>query len=281
LNPTGDRLSKPILGALGPSTHPNYVNSDSTDMADHNTDAMANDTTVAADATDQAAAQSWEAKAANIANNMRQHLGDFDVTSVTESPMKGIYEVVSNGSILYVNEEGNLLIDGNMIDLATRSSITDKRLGELHMTILADLSEDEMLTYQPENPTGRSITVFTDISCGFCQRLHAEIDTLLDSGVAVNYLLFPRAGINTPAADALESVWCNDDPQAAMTTAKSGGRVPSASCENPMEMHVALAREVGLRGTPLIYLDTGERVPGYRDAVTLVEMVTSNEKFVQ
>lgn len=224
---------------------------------------------------------SLEGKAAQIAKNMRVHLGDFDVTSVVESPMKGIYEVVSNGGILYVNEEGTLLIDGNMIDLTTRASLTDKRLGELHMTVLSELSDDEMLVYQPEEPTGRSITVFTDISCGYCQRLHQEIDTLLENGVAVNYLLFPRAGLGTPAADALESVWCSDDPQAAMTTAKSGGQIPPATCVNPIEDHVALAREVGLRGTPLIYLDTGERVPGYRDAQTLVQMVTSQEKFVQ
>jgi len=245
------------------------------------TPSMAQDTDTAPMVDEGESTMSLEAKAAQIATNMRKHLGNFDVTSVNETPMKGIYEVVSNGSILYVNDEGTFLIDGNMIDLTTRSSVTDKRLGEMHMAILANLSEDEMLVYQPEEPTGRSITVFTDISCGFCQRLHAEIDTLLENGVAVNYLLFPRAGLDTPAADALESVWCNDNQQAAMTTAKSGGRVPSASCDNPMEMHVALAREVGLRGTPLIYLDTGERVPGYRDANTLVQMVNSQEKFVQ
>jgi len=224
---------------------------------------------------------SWEAKAAQVVENMRRHLGDFDVSSIQESPMVGIYEVVSNGGILYVNEDGTFIIDGNMIDLSNRTSVTDKRLGELHMTLLANLSEDDMLVFQPEEPTGRSITVFTDISCGYCQKLHKEMDTFLDSGVAVNYILFPRAGLNTPAADALESVWCNDNPQDAMTVAKSGGRVPSATCDNPMEMHVALAGEVGLRGTPLIYLDTGERVPGYRPAETLVQMVNSQEKFVE
>jgi len=231
--------------------------------------------------TDKESTMSWEAKATQIAKNMRQHLGDFDVTSVSETPMKGIYEIVSNGGILYVNEDGTFIIDGNMIDLSTRTSVTDKRLGELHMTLLANLSEDDMLVYQPKEPTGRSITVFTDITCGYCQRLHSEMDTFLESGVAVNYLLFPRAGLNTPAADALESVWCNDNPQDAMTVAKSGGRVQPASCTNPIEMHVGLANEVGLRGTPLIYLDTGERVPGYRDAATLVQMVNSQEKFVQ
>ena len=207
-------------------------------------------------------------------------LGNFEITSINETDVPGLYELVSGGSILYVNEAGTRLFEGDMIDLENRVSLTEERLGKLHMDLLVDVPADQMLTYEPENPTGRSITVFTDISCGFCQRLHGEIDTLLENGVAVNYLLFPRAGFNTPASDALESVWCNDDPQAAMTTAKSGGRVPPASCDNPIESHMALAQQVGLRGTPLIYLDTGERVPGYRDAATLVEMVNAKDKYV-
>ena len=219
-------------------------------------------------------------KLSEVSRNVQQFLGDFEITGLSESPIAGVYELVSGGTIFYVNEAGTLLIEGDMIDLENRVSLTEEKLGKLHMGMIADLTESEMLIYQPDEPTDRSITVFTDISCGFCQRLHKEIDTLLESGVAVRYLMFPRAGLNTPAAQALESVWCNDDPQAAMTTAKAGGRVPPSSCVNPMEQHVALAQQVGLRGTPLIYLDSGERIPGYRDAATIVNMVNSSEKFV-
>lgn len=215
-----------------------------------------------------------------VAQNVRKHLGDFQITSISETDVPGLYELVSGGTILYVNQAGTRLFEGEMIDLENRVSLTEQRLGKLHMDMLVDLPEDQMLTYKPENPSGRSITVFTDISCGFCQRLHREIDTLLDNGVAVNYLLFPRAGYDTPAADALESVWCNENQQEAMTTAKLGARVPPASCDNPIQAHMALAQQVGLRGTPLIYLDTGVRVPGYRDAATLVEMVMSEEKYI-
>lgn len=214
-----------------------------------------------------------------VEENVREHLGNFEITSVSESLIPGLYELVSGGTILYVNQGGNLLIEGDMIDLENRTNLTEQRKGKLHMGMISQLSESDVLVYEPEEPTGRSITVFTDISCGYCQRLHQELDTYLDAGVAVRYLMFPRAGLQTPAANALESVWCNEDPQAAMTTAKSGGRVPPKSCDNPMEQHVALAQQVGLRGTPLIYLDTGDRIPGYRDAATVVDMVLSNEKW--
>jgi len=216
-----------------------------------------------------------------VRKNVQEALGDFEITSLEASPIPGLYEMVSGGTILYVDATGKYLLEGDLIDLQNRVSLTEQKLGKLHIGMISSMPESEMLVYQPEEPTGRSITVFTDISCGYCRRLHAEIDTLLDAGVAVRYLMFPRAGLNTPASAALESVWCSDNPQLAMTTAKQGGQVEPKSCDNPIEEHVALAQNVGLRGTPLIYLDSGDRIPGYRDAATIVDMVKSGKPFVQ
>jgi thiol:disulfide interchange protein DsbC len=123
--------------------------------------------------------------------------------------------------------------------------------------------------------------VFTDISCGYCRRLHAELDTLLDAGVRVRYLLFPRAGMGSQGQKDLESVWCADDPQAAMTNAKAGGKIEPKSCDNPIAKHVALAERVGLRGTPLIYTDSGEKIPGYREASALVKMIEASKPLVR
>jgi thiol:disulfide interchange protein DsbC len=141
------------------------------------------------------------------------------------------------------------------------------------------MGEDNMLVYEPDEPTGRSITVFTDISCGFCRRLHADIDQLLDEGVAVRYLLFPRAGLGSSGHQALEDVWCNENPQEAMTVAKAGGKVATSNCTNPIESHVALATQVGLRGTPLIYTDSGVRIPGYREPAELVSIVKESTPY--
>lgn len=203
-------------------------------------------------------------------------LPGIQLTSVADTPIDGLYEAIVNGSIYYIDSSARFLLEGNLIELETRNNLTEARLGTLHMGLLTDLTDEQRLTFEPENPTGRSITVFTDISCGFCRRLHAEIDVLLDAGVAVHYLLFPRSGLGTAGHQALESVWCNDSPTDAMTTAKAGGRVPTANCTNPIEEHVALAQQVGLRGTPLIYTDSGERIPGYREARELVSMIESS-----
>ncbi len=208
-----------------------------------------------------------------------EQLPGMPIDSLTVSPVGGVFELVTEGQIYYINDDATFLMTGNMIELATQTNLTEQRLGGLHMDLLASVDEKNKLIYKASEPSDRFITVFTDISCGYCRLLHEQIDTLLNAGVNVQYLLFPRAGLGSTGHQALESVWCADDPLEAMTTAKAGGQVPESSCSNPIESHVQIAQEVGLRGTPLIYLDTGERVHGYREAAVLAEMVNAGQPY--
>jgi len=212
-----------------------------------------------------------------VGDRLSERLPGIDINSLIETPMPGLYEMVSDGRIYYVDESAEYLIDGSLIRLEDRQNITDQRLGGLHMGLIESVDESNMLIYEPAEKSNRSITVFTDISCGYCRRLHSEIDNLLDEGVRVRYLLFPRAGIGSQGHKDLESVWCADDPLAAMTNAKAGGRIEPKSCENPIEEHVAIAQRLGLRGTPLIYTDSGEKIPGYREAAALAHSVNNSE----
>ncbi|MFK7858885.1 MAG: DsbC family protein [Granulosicoccus sp.] len=238
----------------------------------------------------QASAQTASEEAANtgesaqpsvnvdsVMETLATQLPGIAFTDISESVIPGLYEVITDGQIYYVNESAEYLIDGSLIRLSDRANLTDARLGGIHMTLIEDMDETDMLIYEPETPSNRSITVFTDISCGYCRRLHAELDTLLDEGVRVRYLLFPRAGLGSQGHKDLESVWCADNPQAAMDNAKAGGQIEPKTCDNPIEAHVALAESVGLRGTPLIYTDSGEKVPGYREASILATMVNESE----
>lgn len=218
-----------------------------------------------------------EAEIEHIQKMLAERLPDVQVTSVQASPVKGMYELVSDGQIYYVSADGGYIFDGDLIDMVERTNLTTARKGNLHLELINTVDEDSMLVYETPEPSERSITVFTDISCGYCRKLHAELDELLDGGVRVRYLMFPRAGIGSQAHVDLESVWCAENPQDAMTTAKSGGAIIPASCSNPIESHVALAEKVGLRGTPLIYLDNGQMIPGYRSAAELVKMIQTTE----
>lgn len=213
----------------------------------------------------------------NIRTKLTERLPGIGIGSINSTQISGIYELITDGQIYYIDESAEYLLDGSLIQLSDRANLTEARLGGIHMSLIGQISEENMLVYEPEEASTRSITVFTDISCGYCRKLHAELDTLLEEGVRVRYLLFPRAGLGSQGHKDLESVWCADNPQEAMTNAKAGGEIEPMTCDNPIEQHVALAEKVGLRGTPLIYTDSGDKVPGYREAAELAGMVNSSE----
>ena len=202
------------------------------------------------------------------------------VESLSDGPYPGLYEVITGSQVIYVDAAVSLLFQGEVIDLDSGTNLTEARLSGIHMGLINGMGEENMLVYKSDQPSDRTITVFTDINCGYCRKLHEEIDTLTGGGVNVRYLMFPRAGLDSESATALESVWCADDPQDAMTAAKAGQPIQEKSCKTPIKEHVALAEQVGLRGTPLIYLDNGTAIPGYREAKIIVEMINASEPMV-
>ncbi len=213
-----------------------------------------------------------------LRESMARLAPDMEITAISESVMPGVYELVSGAQVFYLTPDGKYMLEGSIIDLEHRVDISEQRRGGLQMSLINQIPEDQMLVFN--NETGdaeRSITVFTDTDCGYCQRLHQEIETITDANIRVRYLLFPRAGFESASSEELQSVWCADDQQEAMTIAKTGGRVPSATCENPIESHMNLARQVGLRGTPLIYLDNGTKIPGYQPAAQLIEQINNSQ----
>ncbi len=224
------------------------------------------------------AAQDQQAAEKQLREALAEMAPDLQITSIAESVLPGIYEVVSNAQVYYLSPNGRFLVEGSIIDLQNQVNVSEQRRGSLQLTLIEEIPEDQMLVFDNEDKNAeRWITVFTDTDCGYCQKLHREIDTITDADIKVRYLLFPRAGIDSGSSQELQSVWCSDDPQQAMTTAKSGGTVAPATCENPIQAHMDLARQVELRGTPLIYLDNGTKVPGYRPAAELIRMIQESE----
>lgn len=216
-----------------------------------------------------------------LRESMARLAPDMPITAIAESVMPGVYEVVSGAQVFYLTPDGRYMLEGSIIDLEERVDISEQRRGSLQMSLINEIPEDQMLVFNNKDGNAeRSITVFTDTDCGYCQKLHQEITAITDAGIKVRYLLFPRAGIESASSQELQSVWCASDQQEAMTIAKTGGQVPSATCENPIENHMAIARQVGLRGTPLIYLDNGIKIPGYQPAAELIKQIESSEPLV-
>jgi thiol:disulfide interchange protein DsbC len=131
-----------------------------------------------------------------------------------------------------------------------------------------------MLIFSPDKPT-HTITVFTDIDCGYCRKLHHEMADYHAKGIRVRYLMFPRSGVNSPSYDKAVSVWCSEDRNDSLTKAKNGKDPAPRTCDNPVQNHMAMGRSIGVQGTPSIVFEDGRVIPGYVPAERLAAMLAA------
>jgi thiol:disulfide interchange protein DsbC len=197
-----------------------------------------------------------------IRNSLKILLPGIKPDEIRATPLDNLYEVTFGGRLVYLTADGRYLIQGKMIDLETRTEITEERLSELKMAALAEVGEDQMVIYGPEDAKD-TVTVFTDIDCGYCRKLHSEMARYNEAGIRIRYLFYPRAGIGSESYDKAVSVWCADDRKVAMNQAKAGQEIPARTCENPVDEHYALGQTMRVTGTPALLLEGGEMVPGY------------------
>lgn len=185
----------------------------------------------------------------------------------------GLFEIQSAGHYGYITADGRYLIDGDLFDLVEGESLTENKRKNDRVTKLASFGDDNFIVFEPENKAADyEVTVFTDIDCGYCRKLHREIDDYLAKGIAVRYAFYPRSGPGTDSFRKAEAVWCADDRKSALTKAKQTGVADGdSSCDNPVQAEWELGGELGLRGTPMIVLPDGEVVNGYVPAGPLSE----------
>ena len=183
--------------------------------------------------------------------------------SVEETPYKGLYEVAYGSEVVYISGDGAYMLDGNLTDLKTRENLTEKRLSTARNQQMKTIDENSLITYPAKGERKHSITVFTDIDCTYCRKLHSGMEEMNELGIEVKYAGFPRAGETSGSAKKLESVWCAEDQQGAMDLAKQGNQPDMAECSNPIASHYQLGRKVGVTGTPALVTESGQLLPGY------------------
>jgi thiol:disulfide interchange protein DsbC len=182
--------------------------------------------------------------------------------AVSETPIDGILQVQINSDIVYVTADGEYLLQGQIMEIDSRTNITDQAKSGIRVGLLDGLKEDEQITFTPEEPKF-DILVFTDIDCGYCRKLHNQMEGYNEEGIAIHYLAFPRAGIGSASYDKFVSVWCADDQKEALTLAKNGSDPEPQKCPNPIADQYELGRELGVTGTPALVTADGTLIPGY------------------
>jgi thiol:disulfide interchange protein DsbC len=196
---------------------------------------------------------------------------------IEPAPIAGLYEVVYGADVYYISADGRYLLDGSVFDLEQHKNLTDPIRQQARLAAINRLGEKNMIVFAPQQ-VKYTVTVFTDVECGFCRQFHQQVGELNDLGVKVRYLAFPRAGIGSSAYQTMVSVWCSDNPQKAITDAKLDKPVAPKQCKNPVREEYELGRTIGVRGTPTIILDNGELVPGYVPPKQLVQLLAAEHK---
>jgi len=223
-----------------------------------------------------------------ISRLLEKIIPDRTVDNIEESAINGLYEVRYGTEIFYLSETGEFLIQGDMINLATRDNLTEIKRASGREALLKTISNDNMIIFSPDdkkpapnnaeqdnNSTKHTVTVFTDIDCDYCRKMHREIKDYTDLGIEIRYLFYPRSGPNTRSYYKAIAVWCADDRKAALTKAKSGTQIDIKSCKNPIDQHMILADKVGVTGTPTLLLKDGSTLPGYIPAKDLLHYLDS------
>lgn len=192
------------------------------------------------------------------------------IESIKDSPIDGYKEVQAGALLVYVSDDGKYLLDGQLIEIASRRNLTEASRSVIRKDRLQSIPDDQSINFAPADAPKHSITVFTDIDCGYCRKLHQEMAQYNDLGIEVKYLFFPRSGVGSHSHAKAVSVWCADDANGAMTHAKSGAEPEPVQCANPVEEHYELGKQIGVTGTPALFTEDGTMISGYVPAAQLL-----------
>lgn len=210
----------------------------------------------------------------SIAQRLTNAVPGLKISSVRESEATGLYEVQSNnGDTIYTTRDGQYLLTGDLLKVTDSgiSNVSEQARAAERKRAIEEYGSDSAITFPASGEEKAVISVFTDIDCPYCRKLHHEIAQINDYGITVHYYAFPRSGPGTPSFRKYVSVWCSDDQRAAMTAAKSGKPVSDATCDNPVLAQYQLGGKIGVSGTPAIVLEDGNMIRGYVPAKSLAK----------
>jgi thiol:disulfide interchange protein DsbC len=187
----------------------------------------------------------------------------IDPEHINASPIDGWYTVQRGSIIAYISADGRYLLQGDLIDLDRQVNLSEESRNDARRELVATLDDKDSILFSPAKPT-HSVTVFTDVDCTYCRKLHAQIDEYMAEGIAIRYVLYPRNGPASRGWTTSEDVWCAKDRNRALTAAKMDREFETSKCDASMvTRHYTLGRDIGLTGTPAIVLEDGTLIAGY------------------
>jgi thiol:disulfide interchange protein DsbC len=187
----------------------------------------------------------------------------IDAKDVKISPVDGWYTIQKGAIVAYISSNGRYLLQGDMIDLEQNVNMSELARNQSRRELMATVKDEDVILFSPADKK-YTVSVFTDVECTYCRRLHSQIDEYLAHGIEVRYLMYPRNGPTSHAWATAEHVWCANDRNSALTAAKNDQQFAFSNCDSSVvQNQYQMGQEVGLSGTPAIVLDDGTLISGY------------------
>lgn len=193
------------------------------------------------------------------------------VDRIGPAPFAGFLEVVAGARVLYVSTDGDTVIDGEVFSLGRGLNLTEQARAAARLHMLATLPEKERIVVRPTGRAQYRLLVFTDTECPYCRKLHQHLGEYLQAGIEIEFLFYPRAGLDSEAFERAVAVWCTADREAVLAAALEGASVRASTCAHPVARHYDLAVRLGLRGTPALIAEDGSVMYGYVASGDLIE----------
>lgn len=208
-------------------------------------------------------AQEVSAELQQVREVVSGRFAEIDPEEIFESQIPGWYTIRKGAIIAYISADGRYLLQGDMIDLESNANLTEESRNDARVKMMSDVPNERLIVYTPEKVEA-TVSIFTDIDCTFCRRLHAQLDEYMAQGIEIRYFLYPRNGPTSPSWAKAENVWCANDRNEALTLAKLDQEYPTRNCDaSVVSSHYLIGQDVGLRGTPAIVLHDGSLFSGY------------------
>jgi len=199
---------------------------------------------------------------------LQKTLPEGTLYTIDETVVPGLYQVNFQNTFIYLSADGKHAFKGDIIKISSNENLTESKRAQNRKKTLDTISEEDMITY-PVSSKKNTLTIFTDIDCGYCRKLHAEMPEYNKRGIGIRYVFLPRAGIGSGSYDKAVSVWCSKDRRKALDDAKANVKVENKDCKNPVMKHMRVAEMLGVNSTPTMFLEDGTVLPGYIPAPQL------------
>ena len=223
-----------------------------------------------------ATAEEVSADLQKVRETVAERFAEINPEDIFESQVPGWYTIRKGAIVAYISGDGRYLLQGDLIDLQEKANLSEESRNDARVIMMSAIPNEQLIVFSPEE-VQHTVSIFTDIDCTFCRRLHSQIDEYMEQGIEVRYFLYPRNGPTSPSWAKAENVWCADDRNEALTLAKLDQEYPTRTCDaSIVSKHYLIGQDVGLRGTPAIVIGDGTLFSGYMPADQLKQAIVAS-----